>query len=197
MIFSNPSLAAMYFDECFINPPIFPGTVSTLRYLDQLHLEAIGGYLDSEELSVRIGEVLGTIARQTVVAILILTLEQSEGSKDSLRRLNKKFEQFIAKNQKEVEIALHKVGTAAQTRTSIGNFDMSINLDLEKVTIIAAQSLEHLIAGQRADVTFEEELRAMPSIRGVRFKALNLVPPSKLKVMLYEGISEMTGFLPQ
>lgn len=197
MIFSNPSLAAMYFEECLINPPSLPGTVSTLRYLDQLHIEAIGGYLDSEELSVRIGEVIGTIARKTVVAILILTLEQSAGSKDTVRKLNKKFEQLVSKNQKVVQIALHQVGKTSPTRTSFGNFDLTINLNLEKVTIVAAQSLEYLIAGQGADITFEEELRVTPSIKGVRARALNLVPPSQLRSMLFEGISELTGNLPQ
>lgn len=197
MIFSNPSLAANYFDDCLINPPIFPGTVSTLRYLDQLHLEAIGGQLDTEELSVRIGEVIGSIARKTVVAILILTLEQSVGSKESARKLNKKFEQFVSKNQEEVHVALRQVGKTAQARTSIGNFDLTINLDLEKVTIIAAQSLEYLIAGQKPDITFEEEIRVTPSIKVVRENALNLVPPSQLRKMLFEGISELTGYLPQ
>ena len=195
MIFSNKPDSVIYFEECLINPPTFPGALPTSKYLDDLHYGAMGGNFNAEELSVRVGEVLGSICVKVVIASAILGFRSTVGNRSETKKLEKAMISFTRKSLADVQLS-----------KSVGNVGMTINLKENEYSLpglelipevlaqAAAENLNFLIQAMRPDTVLQYERLVRSEIINVRIEAMSSIRPSSLTAEFYGGIQELTGF---
>jgi hypothetical protein len=199
VIFRDKPLSVIYFDSCLINPPVFPGAIDTIDYLEQLHFKALGGDKSAEEISEIVGEIWGRICTQTVIAISIIGFLSESASIYEKRSLEKSFEKLI-KKQKKLIVLTRSVGILENKTIKIQGQDIELpqlKLDMKIVSEFAAKSSQFLLSARDPDVILEYERTVGENIRSVRINSINNFAPSRLRDNLYDGIEELTGFRPQ
>jgi hypothetical protein len=177
MIFKEKSSVIIYFEECLINPPTFPGTSPTEKYLDQVTMEFISGYRTLEEVSEIVGEVWGTMCANVVIAGCIASVARETCTKSEAKTIDKLFDKLITKQN---QLKQHS----------------PTQLYLNLVSDGAAKSLRYLIDAGQANTVLQSELSVGKHIQDIRFNALKQFAPSALREYLYDGIESLTGFRP-
>ena len=177
MILKDKSPVVIYFEECLINPPTFPGTLPTEKYLDEITMEFIAGYRTLEEVSEIVGEVWGTMCAHVVIAGCIASVAQETCSKAEAKSIDKSFNKLIERQNKLKQHSPNK-------------------LYLNLVSDGAAKSLRYLIDAGQPNTVLQSELSVGKHIQDIRYNALKQYAPSALREYLYDGIESLTGFRP-
>jgi len=167
----------IYFEECLINPPTFPGTLSAEKYLDQMTMEFVSGYRTLEEISEIVGEVWGTMCANIVIAGCIASVAMESCSKAEAKSIDNAYNKLIAKQSK---LKQHSPQQLYLNIASKG----------------AAKSLRYLIDAGQGNTVLQSELSVGRNIQDVRYNALKQYAPSVLREYLYDGIESLTGFRP-
>ena len=189
----------MYFQECLINPPTYPGTLNTIQYLDQLHFDTIGGRYSVQEISERIGDIVAGICIKNVIASSIIESSESSGSKSETKALYKLLNVLTKKQVSYISLA-RQIGTTGHNSVRVNNSNISIpdiKINMEIVSDSAAKGLKFLLDAREPDVILESEMDVNDDFRKFRYKILNNNAPSVLKFSLYDGIKELTGVWPK
>lgn len=189
----------MYFQECLINPPTYPGTLNTNQYLDQLHFDTIGGRYSVQEISERIGDIVAGICIKNVIASSIIESSESSGSKSETKALYKLLN-VLTKKQMSITSLARQIGSMGNNSINVNNSKISIpdvKLDMEIVADSAAKGLRILLDAREPDIILESEMEVNDDFRKFRYKILNNNAPSVLKFGLYDGIKELTGVWPK
>ena len=177
VIFKDKLPVVIYFEDCLINPPTFPGTLPTEKYLDQVTMEYISGLRTLEEVSEIVGEVWGTMCANIVIAGCIASVAQETCSKNEAKTIDKLFDKLIAKQNKMKQLSPNQ-------------------LYLNIVSQGAAKSLRYLIDAGQANTVLQAELQVGKHIQDIRYNALKQYAPSALREYLYDGIESLTGYRP-
>lgn len=177
MLFRDKTPEIIYFEECLINPPVFPGTYPTDRYLNQLSIEYLGRIKDIEEVSEIVGEVWGVMCTKVVIGVCIAAVVTETGTKRDIKKIDAALDRLIAKQNE-----LQKLGPSP--------------LNLSKVSEGAARNLSYLLGATQPDTVLETEMNVLWEIREVRYNALKQFAPSALREYLFDGIEAMTGIRP-
>lgn len=177
MIFKEKSAVVIYFEECLINPPTFPGTLPPEKYLDQVTMEFISGYRTLEEVSEIVGEVWGTMCANVVIAGCIASVAQETCTQSQAKTIDNVFNKLIAKQNR---LKQHS----------------PTQLYLNLVSDGAAKSLRYLLDAGQGNTVLQGELSVGRHIQDIRYNALKQFAPSALREYLYDGIESLTGFRP-
>jgi hypothetical protein len=177
VIFKEKSPVVIYFEECLINPPTFPGTLPAEKYLDQVTMEFISGYRTLEEVSEIVGEVWGTMCANIVIAGCIASIAQETCTKGEAKTIDNLFNKLITKQNR---LKQHS----------------PTQLYLNLVSDGAAKSLRYLIDAGQGNTVLQAELSVGKHIQDIRYNALKQFAPSTLRAHLYDGIESLTGFRP-
>ncbi len=197
MIFKSKTNSIIYFENCLLNPPVFPGTLSSEKYLTELHFEALGNFKSDNELSELVGEVIGTICTNIIIGVAILEVSRLLDSKNEVKKLENLFQLLIEKEKRHIAMALN-VGNITDEYSTIRGIKLpSSTLNKQVMANSASRNLRYLISARNDDVRLESEMGIVDSIRAVRINALNQLPPSLLKRKLFEGINEILGCWPE
>ena len=176
---------------------MFPGTLSTEKYLTELHFEALGNFKSDNELSELVGEVIGTICTNIIIGVAILEVSRLLDSKNEVKKLENLFQLLIEKEKRHIAMALN-VGNITDEYSTIRGIKLpSSTLNKQVMANSASRNLRYLISARNDDVRLESEMGIVDSIRAVRINALNQLPPSLLKRKLFEGINEILGCWPE
>ena len=198
MIFKDKPLSVMYFEECLINPPTYPGTLNMIQYLDKLHFETIGGFYSVEEISDRIGDIYAEVCIKTVIASCITSIREVSGSKSEIKALNK-LVNVLTKKQLTYISLVRQIGSTGNNPIKVNNSIISIpdiKLDMEIVADSAAKGLRVLLDSRQPDIIMESEMNVTEDFRKFRYESMNKIAPSTLKKVFYDGIHELTGTWP-
>jgi len=177
VIFKEKPPVVIYFEECLINPPTFPGTLPTEKYLDQVTMEFISGYRTLEEVSEIVGEVWGTMCANVVIAGCIASVALESCTKNEAKAIDKVFDRLVMKQNR---LKQHSPS------------ELYLNL----VSQGAAKSLRYLIVAGQGNTVLESELSVGRNIQDIRYNALKQYAPSVLREHLFDGIESLTGFRP-
>ena len=182
MLFQDKPLSVFYFEECLINPPVFPGTQDLTAYMNQLHLLATGGFASKSQTSERAGEVLGSLAVKFVIAACIISVRTQYGKQREIRKLNS------AMNTLE-----EKIGSYSDRAWSLDQHPWGGTLNDEMVAMGMAKNLSFLTAATQSDVVLENELNVGSHLVAFRYQVMGNFAPSFLREKLWEGIKRVTG----
>lgn len=176
-IFSN-YISVNYFNQCLINPPVFPGTLGVAPYLAEISHQHVAGTRSEEEISEIIGETLGSLAVGKVIALCINTYVNENSNPGEIRALDKKFDEFI-----------RKYDLLSQS--------YPYRLDMKKVALGAARNLDYLLSAGKVNVRMRSEMRVGGEYCQLRYFAVREFSPVRLRELLYEEIENLTGFKPK
>jgi hypothetical protein len=182
VLFQDKPQSVIYIEECLINPPVFPGTQSLTGYMNEVHLLSLGGFENREEISERVGEVLGSLATMAVLATCIIAVRTQSGSKREIRKLNSAFETLLT-----------KLGIYRDMAWSLNQHPFGGELDKQSVAIGMLKSQRFLASSTEPDVVLESEFNVGPHLVAFRYEIMKNFPPSFLREKLWEGIKEITG----
>ena len=199
MIFRDKPISVLYFQECLINPPTYPGTLNTIQYLDKLHFDTIGGLYSVEEISERIGDIYAGVCIKNVIASCIIESSESSGNKSETKALYKLLN-VLTKKQRTYISLTRQIGSMGNNSIKVNNSKISIpdiKLDMEVVADSAAKGLKILIDARQPDIIMEGEMNVAEDFWKFRYKIMNNNAPSALKFCLYDGIHELTGTWPK
>lgn len=182
MLFQDKPLSVLYFEECLINPPIFPGTQDLTSYLNDLHFAAIAGFAKNDQLSEEVGSVLGSLADKFVIAACIISVRTQLGSKREIRRLNSAMETLEG-----------KLGLYIDKTWNLHQYPWSSKLDKEKVAIAMTKAQQFLTLSTEPDVVLEYEMNVGAHLVAFRYQVMGNFAPSFLQEKLWEGIKQVTG----
>lgn len=199
MIFRDKPLSALYIDMCLTNPPTFPGSVETIRYLDNLHYETLGGTKSVEEVSEIIGEIWGTVWTKVVIANCITSYSFKFAGNFEKKSLKKSFDKFLQK-QNDIINLTHHIGKIPNNVLKIEGREIElpdIKLDTKILTDSAAKSSQFLLSARSSDVVLEYERAVGEKFCALRVAALNEFSPVSVREKLYDGIEELTGLRPK
>jgi hypothetical protein len=176
-IFKN-YISVNYYNQCLINPPVFPGTLGVAQYLAEISYQHVAGTRSEEELSEIVGETLGSLAVGKVIALCINTYVNENSNPGEIRALDQKFDEFIRK------------------------YDMlsksyPYQLDMKKVALGAGRNLEYLLSAGKVDVRMQSEMRVSSDYCHLRYLAVREFSPVQLRELLYEEIENLTGLKPK
>ena len=177
MGFFNNYISVNYFNQCLINPPVFPGTLGTAQYLAEISYQHVSGTRPEGEISEIVGETIGSLAVGKIVALCINTYVNENSNPAEIRALDKKFDEFICK------------------------YDMlsqsyPYQLDMKKVAFGAARNLNYLLSAAKMDVRMQSEMRVCGEYCQLRYLAVREFSPARLRELLYEEIENLTGVQP-
>lgn len=175
---SDSSLALMYFEKCLINPPVYPGTLGPAEYLQELGFELTGNFKNLDEVSERVGEILGSELVKVVIALCIKTIAQEDKSSKEIKKLEKSLTKVY--NRKDLLVR-----------------SWHYQLNMEKVAAGAARNLSYLIEASKPNVTLQTELNVDSSLSDYRQSCLGEFSPVRLRELLAEEIQGLTGFIPK
>lgn len=178
MLFRDKSPEVIYFEECLINPPTFPGTLPTARYLDEVAIELIAGYKTLDTASEIVGEVWGTMCANIVIASCIASEVMENGTKRDAKAIDAAFNKLISKQN---QIKSHSPS----------------RLNMYLVSEAASRSLRYLISGGQPNTVLQTEMSVTSDIQNVRYLAVKQYAPSRLREYLYDGIESLTGIRPE
>jgi hypothetical protein len=199
VIFRDKPISVMYIERCLINPPLFPGTISSNHYLEQLHLEVLGGNKSVEEISEIVGEIWGSICVKVVIAISIVSFSSDTASNYEKKSLGKVLDKLL-KKQKEIISLTRSIGFFEDNSFRVQGQYIELpkfKLDMKIVSDSAAKSSKFLLSARDPDNVLEYELNESQHIRSVRINALNAFAPRRLQELLCDGIEEFTGLRPK
>ena len=199
MIFRDKPLSALYIDLCLTNPPAFPGTFDTTRYIDNLHYETLGGTLTLEEISERVGEIWGSVCSKVVIATCIVSYNSKIANNFEKKSLKKSFDKFLQKQNNIINLTRH-IGKAQNNVLEIEGREIElpdIKLDTKILTDSAAKSSQFLLSARNPDVVLEYERTVGEKFRALRVSALNEFSPVSVREKLHDGIEELTGLRPK
>lgn len=199
MIFRDKPISVIYINSCLTNPPVFPGTINTNVYLEQLHFEVLGGEKSAEEISQIVGEIWGVICVKVVIATSIIGVRADNASNHEKKSLEKALEKLL-KKQKELITLIRSIGFLENNTIRIQGQDIELfrlKLDMNIVSESAAKSAQFLLSARDPDIVLEYELNVGKDIRSVRIDSVNSFAPSRLQEYLYDGIEELTGLRPK
>lgn len=182
MLFQDKPLSVLYFEKCLINPPVFPGAMDQTSYLDELHFLSLSGTKSAQQMSERVGEVLGSLAIKSIIAAAIVAVRQQYGNKREVRKLNSVYETL-----------LEKMGYYSGLARTVTQHPYGDKLHMESVAIGMSKGLKFLTFSAQPDVVLEYELEVGPHLVAFRYEIMKNFPPSYLRDKLWEGIKEMTG----
>jgi len=173
----DASLSLDYFERCLINPPIFPGTQKPIEHLFELPFRMSAGDVSKDELSERVGELMGSELVKVVIALCINTITQESCSPREAKRLNKALAKVYDRKDRLVK-------------------ECPKNLNLKKVATGASRNLDYLINAGKPDVTLQTEMNESPKFSDLRYKCVKEFSPARLQELLFDEIVGLTGFLP-
>jgi hypothetical protein len=177
MIFQDKFPELIYFEECLINPPVFPGTLPTRKYLEEVSIEYLGHFKGINEVSEIVGEVWGEMCTKIVIGVCIAAVLGETGSKREIKKIESAFEKLVAKQSQLKGLAPSP-------------------LNFEKVSEGAAKNLNYLIGASQPNTVLQTEMSVSRDIQEVRHNALKQFAPSVLREYLFDGIEAMTGIRP-
>jgi len=177
MIFKAKIPELIYFEKCLINPPVFPGTLPTNKYLEEISIEYLGHFKGINEVSEIIGEVWGGMCTQIVIGVCIAAVLSETGTEQEIKKINAAFEKLLSR-QSELK------GISPSP------------LNLEKVSAGAAKNLSYLISASQPNTVLQTEMSVSREIQEIRYDALKQFAPSVLRGHLFDGIEAMTGIRP-
>lgn len=182
MLFQDKPLSVIYFEECLINPPVFPGTQDLTGYLNELRYLALGGFENNKAISERAGEVFSSLTSKLIIATCIIAVRSQSGSKREKKKLNSAFETLLG-----------KCGRYSGKIWNLDQHPFGGELDNEKVAIGMAKGLNFLVSSAGPGVVLENELGVGNHLVEFRYQVMRNFPPSYLRDKLWESIKEITG----
>lgn len=177
MAFLDKSPELIYFEECLINPPVFPGTQPTQKYLVELSLEYLGRLKGIEEVSEIVGEVWGSICTNVVIGVCIAAVVSETGTNREIKKINAALDRLFTKQNEIINL-------------SPSPLDMTI------ASQAASKCLRYLVDAAKPKTVLATEMKVLPYIQEVRYNALKQFAPSALREYLFDGIEQLTSIRP-